>query len=69
VLVGMVSIGDVVKHRIMQHETEVDMLRAYVSGADYSAKPSLGAGSADGGRGAAGEARGPVPSAADGCPG
>ena len=32
-LVGLVSIGDVVKARIMQQETEVDGLRAYVSGA------------------------------------
>jgi len=36
VLVGVISIGDVVKHRIMQHEIEVDTLRAYVSGADYT---------------------------------
>jgi CBS domain-containing protein len=33
VLIGLVSIGDVVKARIMQQETEVDGLRAYVSGA------------------------------------
>ncbi len=32
-VVGLVSIGDVVKARIMQQETEVDSLRAYVSGA------------------------------------
>lgn len=34
VLVGLISIGDVVKARIMQQEAEVDSLRAYVSGAD-----------------------------------
>lgn len=34
VLVGLVSIGDVVRAKIMQQETEVDGLRAYVSGAD-----------------------------------
>jgi len=33
VLVGMVSIGDVVKSRIMQQDTEVDSLRAYIGGA------------------------------------
>lgn len=33
VLVGLISIGDVVKARIMQQEAEVDSLRAYVSGA------------------------------------
>lgn len=33
VLIGLISIGDVVKARIMQQETEVDSLRAYVSGA------------------------------------
>ena len=33
VLVGLVSIGDVVKARIMQQDTEVDSLRAYVAGA------------------------------------
>ena len=32
-LVGMVSIGDVVKSRIMQQDTEVDSLRAYIGGA------------------------------------
>jgi CBS domain-containing protein len=32
-LVGIVSIGDVVKGRIMEQETEVDSLRAYVAGA------------------------------------
>jgi CBS domain-containing protein len=32
-LVGIVSIGDVVKARIMQQEYEVDSLRAYVAGA------------------------------------
>ena len=31
-LVGIVSIGDVVKARITQQETEVDSLKAYVSG-------------------------------------
>jgi CBS domain-containing protein len=33
VLVGLISIGDVVKARIMQQETEVDSLKAYVAGA------------------------------------
>jgi CBS domain-containing protein len=33
VLVGLISIGDVVKARIMEQESEVDSLRAYVSGA------------------------------------
>ena len=33
VLVGLISIGDVVKARIMQQDTEVDSLRAYVAGA------------------------------------
>ena len=33
VLLGMVSIGDVVKARIMQQDHEVDSLKAYVSGA------------------------------------
>lgn len=32
-LVGLVSIGDVVKARLSQQEHEVDSLRAYVSGA------------------------------------
>jgi CBS domain-containing protein len=32
VLVGLVSIGDVVKARIMEQENEVDSLKAYVSG-------------------------------------
>ena len=32
-LLGIVSIGDVVKARIMQQETEVDSLKAYVAGA------------------------------------
>lgn len=32
-LLGMISIGDVVKARIMQTEHEVDSLKAYVSGA------------------------------------
>ena len=32
-LIGLVSIGDVVKARIMQQESEVDSLRAYVAGA------------------------------------
>lgn len=31
-LVGLISIGDVVKARIMQQDTEVDSLKAYVSG-------------------------------------
>ena len=31
-VVGLISIGDVVKARIMQQETEVDSLRAYVAG-------------------------------------
>jgi CBS domain-containing protein len=33
VVVGMISIGDVVKSRIMQQDTEVDSLRAYIAGA------------------------------------
>jgi len=33
VLVGIISIGDVVKARISQQEHEVDSLRAYVAGA------------------------------------
>ena len=32
-LVGLVSIGDVVRAKILQQESEVDGLRAYVSGA------------------------------------
>lgn len=32
-IVGMVSIGDVVKSRIMQQDTEVDSMRAYIGGA------------------------------------
>jgi CBS domain-containing protein len=32
VLVGMISIGDVVKARIMEQESEVDSLKAYVAG-------------------------------------
>ncbi len=31
-LVGLISIGDVVKARIMEQESEVDSLRAYVAG-------------------------------------
>ncbi len=31
-LAGLISIGDVVKARIMQQETEVDSLKAYVAG-------------------------------------
>jgi CBS domain-containing protein len=31
-LIGLVSIGDVVKARIMQQESEVDSLKAYVTG-------------------------------------
>lgn len=33
VLVGLISIGDVVKARIMQQDQEVDSLKAYVAGA------------------------------------
>ncbi len=33
VLLGMISIGDVVKHRIMQQDHEVESLTAYVAGA------------------------------------
>jgi CBS domain-containing protein len=33
ILSGMISIGDVVKARIMQQDHEVDSLRAYVAGA------------------------------------
>jgi CBS domain-containing protein len=32
VLIGLISIGDVVKARIMEQEQEVDSLRAYVAG-------------------------------------
>ena len=32
VLIGIISIGDVVKARISQQETEVDSLKSYVSG-------------------------------------
>ena len=32
-LIGLISIGDVVKARIMQAEQEVDSLRSYVAGA------------------------------------
>jgi CBS domain-containing protein len=32
-VVGMISIGDVVKSRIMSQDTEVDSLRAYIAGA------------------------------------
>lgn len=32
-VVGMISIGDVVKSVIMRQETEVDSMRAYISGA------------------------------------
>ena len=32
-LIGLISIGDVVKARIMQQEHEVDSLKAYVAGA------------------------------------
>ena len=32
-LIGLISIGDVVKARIMQQESEVDSLKAYVTGA------------------------------------
>lgn len=32
-IVGMVSIGDVVKSRIMQQDTAVDSMRAYIGGA------------------------------------
>ncbi len=32
VLIGIVSIGDIVKARIMQQEQEVDSLKAYVAG-------------------------------------
>ena len=31
-IVGMISIGDVVKSRIMRQDTEVDSLRAYIGG-------------------------------------
>jgi CBS domain-containing protein len=31
-LVGLISIGDVVKARIMEQESEVDSLKAYVAG-------------------------------------
>jgi CBS domain-containing protein len=33
VMIGIISIGDVVKARIMQQEHEVDSLKAYVAGA------------------------------------
>ncbi len=36
-LVGMVSIGDVVKSKIMQHEIAVQTLSSYISGTGYSA--------------------------------
>jgi CBS domain-containing protein len=32
VLIGVISIGDVVKARLMEQEQEVDSLRAYVAG-------------------------------------
>ena len=32
VLVGLISIGDVVKARIMEKESEVDSLKTYVAG-------------------------------------
>ena len=32
ILVGLISIGDVVKARIMEQEDEVDSLKAYVAG-------------------------------------
>ena len=32
VLIGLISIGDVVKMRIMEQESEVDSLKAYVAG-------------------------------------
>ena len=32
VLVGLISIGDVVKARIMEKESEADSLKAYVGG-------------------------------------
>jgi hypothetical protein len=32
VLVGLISIGDVVKARIVQQESEVDNLKTYVAG-------------------------------------
>ena len=32
-VVGMISIGDVVKSRIMSQDTEVDSMRAYIAGA------------------------------------
>ena len=40
-LIGMVSIGDVVKNKIMQHETAVQTLSSYISGAGYSASSDL----------------------------
>jgi hypothetical protein len=33
ILVGLISIGDVVKARVMEQENEVDSLRAYVGSA------------------------------------
>ena len=33
IVIGLVSIGDVVKARIMTQETEVDSMRAYIAGA------------------------------------
>lgn len=64
-LVGLISIGDVVKNRIMQHEIEVDTLRAYVSGTDYTVNsiiPSWLGGGQDIGHASA---RGSVSSLAD----
>jgi len=40
-LVGIVSIGDVVKARLMEQEAEVDGLRLYVTGAGAAAAPGL----------------------------
>lgn len=40
-LIGMVSIGDVVKSKLMQHETAVQTLSSYISGAGYSASSDL----------------------------
>ncbi len=47
-LIGLISIGDVVKNRIMQHEIEVDTLRAYVSGADYAVTSPIASWSGNG---------------------
>ncbi|MBV8911548.1 MAG: CBS domain-containing protein [Acetobacteraceae bacterium] len=59
-VIGLISIGDIVQMQLVQHEQEVDSLRAYVAGAEgYAGTGTLGAGGAHRVGGTHGEGDGP----------